>query len=278
VREEDGVTRAFFSQVIDITERKEREARLASDGNDAVWLRRIRDAIDQDRLVLYSQPIVDLISHQTVQHELLLRMRDVDGSIIAPAAFLPVAERYGLIGEIDRWVIRRAAAIAATGVPIQFNLSATSICDPDVVREIEAAIATSGADPSLLIVEVTETAIVGHVDAGRVFAERLRAVGCQLALDDFGTGFGSLSHLKQIPAQHLKIDVEFVRDLTGDDADERVVRGIVGLASEFDQTTTAEGVEDDATLERLRELGVHRAQGYLLGRPQPLADAGLETR
>jgi PAS domain S-box-containing protein len=270
VRRADGQTRAFFSQVIDITERKEREARLGRDGNDAVWLRRIRDAIDHDRLVLYSQPIVDLATGRTVQHELLLRMRDEDGLIIPPGTFLPVAERYGLIGEIDRWVVRRAAAIAATGTPIQFNLSGTSICDPDVVREIAAAIATSGANPALLIVEVTETAVVGNVDAGRIFAERVTALGCQLALDDFGTGFGSLIHLKQIPAQHLKIDIEFVRDLTGDGADERVVRGIVGLAAEFDQTTTAEGVEDHATLTRLRELGVHRAQGYLLGRPVPL--------
>jgi PAS domain S-box-containing protein len=273
VRRADGETRVFFSQVIDITERKEREARLARDGNDAVWLRRLRDAIDQDRLELFSQPIVDLRTGETVQHELLLRMRDENGSIILPGTFLPVAERYGLIGEIDRWVIRRAAGIAATGTPVQFNLSATSICDPDVVRAIEAAIAAAGANPSLLIVEVTETAIVGNVDVGRIFAERVTALGCELALDDFGTGFGSLSHLRQIPAQHLKIDIEFVRDLTGADADERVVRGIVGLAAEFDQTTTAEGVEDHATLERLRELGVHRAQGYLLGHPSPLEDS-----
>jgi EAL domain-containing protein (putative c-di-GMP-specific phosphodiesterase class I) len=188
-----------------------------------------------------------------------------------------VAERYGLISEIDRWVIRRAAAIAATGRPIEFNLSAKSIGDPDVLRELESAIAASGADPSLLIVELTETAVADRVDASRIFAERVRALGCQLALDDFGTGFGRLSDLKNIPAQHLKIDIEFVRDLIRSDADERVVRGIVGLAGEFDQTTTAEGVEDHATLQRLRELGVHRAQGYLLGRPQPLRDVGAGT-
>lgn len=273
VRRADGSVRAFFAQVIDATERREREAKLEHDATDVAWLARIRDAIDNDRLVLYSQPIVDLVSGETIQNELLLRMRDEDGSIIAPASFLPVAERYGLISEIDRWVIRRAAAVAATGTPIQFNLSGKSICDPDVLREIEAAIEDTGADPSLLIVEVTETAIIGQHDVGRVFAERVTALGCQLALDDFGTGFGGLSYLRQIPAQHLKIDIEFVRELTGDDADERVVRGIVGLAGEFDQTTTAEGVEDHATLQRLRELGVHRAQGYLLGRPQPLAEA-----
>jgi PAS domain S-box-containing protein len=273
VRRADGSPRAFFSQVMDITERKGREAQLERDVNEAVWLGRIRDAIDEARLVLYSQPIVDLVTGRTVQHELLLRMRGEDGSIIAPGAFLPVAERYGLISEVDRWVIRRAAAVAATGVPTEFNLSARSICDPDVLREIELAIADSGVDPSLLIVEVTETAMVDHLDAGRAFAERVTALGCQLALDDFGTGFGSLSYLKHIPVQHLKIDMEFVQDLTGEDADERVVRAIVGLASEFDnQTTTAEGVEDHATLQRLRELGVHRAQGYLLGRPQLLPD------
>jgi len=270
-----GKLQAVFTQVIDITQRREHEARFEEDVNDARWLARIRDAIDDDRLVLYSQPIVDLLTGDTVQQELLLRMRAEDGSIIAPGAFLPIAERYGLISEIDRWVIRQAAGLAARGEATEFNLSAASIGDPDVLRELASAIKETGADPSLLVVEVTETAMMNQLDAGRRFAEQVTALGCRLALDDFGTGFASLSYLKQIPAQLLKIDIEFVRDLTHSDTDERLVRGIIGIAREFDQTTIAEGIEDEATLLLLRELGVHLGQGYLFGRPRPLSETSV---
>jgi ketosteroid isomerase-like protein len=126
-------------------------------------------------------------------------------------------------------------------------------------------------DPSLLVVEVTETAFVGQTEAGRAFAERVRELGCRLALDDFGTGFSSLQYLKHLPADHLKIDIDFVRDLTSNETDARVVRGIVALAREFNQTTIAEGVEDEETLLMLRDMGVDLAQGYLFGRPAPMA-------
>jgi PAS domain S-box-containing protein len=268
-----GALKGVFSQVIDITERKEHEAQFEHDVNDALWLGRIRDAIDDDRLVLYSQPIVNLFTGETVQHELLIRIRGEDGTIIAPNEFLPIAERYGLISEIDRWVIRQAVARAAAGEATEFNLSAASIGDPAVLRELSSAIEDTGADPSLLVVEVTETAMMNQLDAGRRFAEQVTALGCRLALDDFGTGFASLSYLKQIPAQLLKIDREFVRDLTQSETDERLVRGIIGIAAEFDQTTIAEGIEDQETLVRLRELGVHLGQGYLFGRPEPQPDA-----
>ena len=273
VRREDGSVQALHSQLVDITDRKDRESQLEHDVEEALWLGRIRDALDEDRLVLYAQPIVDLLTGQTVQHELLLRMIGEDGEIIAPGEFLPAAERYGLISEIDRRVIRKAVAIAAGGVPAEFNLSARSLGDPAVLQELADAIAESGVDPSVLVVEVTETAFLGQTEAGRAFADRVRALGCRLALDDFGTGFSSLSYLKHLPADHLKIDMEFVRELTRSETDARVVRGIVGLAREFHQTTIAEGVEDEATLIMLREMGVDLAQGYLFGRPAPL-DSG----
>lgn len=272
VRRDDGSIEALYSQLVDITDRKEHETQLEHDVGEALWLGRIRDALDEDRLVLYAQPIVDLLTGETVQHELLLRMRSEDGAIIAPGEFLPAAERYGLISEIDRWVIRQAVQIAAEGVPTEFNLSGRSIGDPDILRELAAALDESDVDPSLLVVEVTETALVGQTEAGRAFAERVRELGCRLALDDFGTGFSSLSYLKHLPADHLKIDIDFVRELTSSETDARVVRGIVGLAREFNQTTIAEGVEDEETLILLREMGVDLAQGYLFGRPAPLAD------
>jgi PAS domain S-box-containing protein len=269
IRNVDGSIEALHSQLIDITDRKEREARLERDVADALWLGRIRDALDQDRLLLYEQPIIDLRSGETVQHELLLRMRGDDGAIISPGEFLPVAERYGLISEIDRWVIRQAVEIAAGGTAVEFNLSGRSVGDPDTLRELSAALVATGADPSLLVVEVTETAFMDHTEAAAAFARAVRELGCRLALDDFGTGFNSLSHLKHLPADHLKIDIEFVRELVSSETDARVVRAIVGLAHEFGQTTIAEGVEDEETLTLLQELGVDYVQGYLLGRPAP---------
>jgi PAS domain S-box-containing protein len=270
VHRSDGSPRALFGQIFDITERKEREARHAIEVADTLWLGRIRDALDSDRLVLYSQPVIDLASGRAVQQELLLRMVGEDGSIVAPGEFLPIAERYGLISEIDRWVIREAMAMAANGTRSQFNLSGVSIGSSDVLNEIENSLERTGADPSLLVVEVTETAVMADLDRGRAFIERLTTLGCGVALDDFGTGYSGLTYLKHLPAQHLKIDMGYVQDATRSEAGERMVRGIVGLAREFDLTTTAEGVEDEQTCALLGELGVDRAQGYFFGRPQPL--------
>jgi PAS domain S-box-containing protein len=266
----EGEVEAFYAQKVDITEAKQREAELAHYVSDAIWLGRIRDAIDDDRLLLYEQPIVDLRTGETVQRELLLRMRSEDGTIIAPGEFLPVAERYGLITEIDRLVIRQAVQLAADGKPTQFNLSAASIGDPDILRELSSAIEAAAVDPRLLVVELTETGMMKHGEGGRVFAAQLRALGCGLALDDFGTGFASLSQLKYLDADHVKIDIEFVRDLVRSETDERLIRGIVGFAREFSQITTAEGIEDEQTLAKLRELGVDRGQGYLFSPPRPL--------
>jgi PAS domain S-box-containing protein len=272
VEDGSGAVTALFAQVVDISEQKAREAELESAVAEAGWLGRIRDALDEDRFVLFAQPIVDLSSGETVQHELLIRMRERDGTLVSPCEFLPSAERYGLIGEIDTWVIGQAASLAAGGNAVEINLSGMSMGDPEILEAIEHALETSGADPKLLVFEITETAIVGDLEAGRAFAERLTALGCGFALDDFGTGFGGLTYLKHLPADSLKIDIEFVRDLVTSDADQRLVRAIVDLAHGFGQTTVAEGVEDEQTLQLLRELGVDRVQGYFLGRPGPLEE------
>ncbi|MEA2412968.1 MAG: hypothetical protein QOC77_3529 [Thermoleophilaceae bacterium] len=265
----DGSLRAIFGQVFDITERKDREARHALQTADVQWLERIRSAIRSHRMVLYTQPIIDLASGEPVQQELLLRMVDEDGSVVPPCDFLTIAERWGLMAEIDRWVIRQATAMAARGVRAQFNLSGMSIGDPAVLAEIEESMGTAGVDASLLVVEVTETAIMDRPDSSRAFMERVTALGCGVALDDFGTGFSGLGYLKRLSAQQLKIDIEYVHDATRSEGGERMIRGIVGLAREFDLITTAEGVEDEATRVLMRDLGVDRAQGYLFGRPQP---------
>ncbi len=270
VRRGDGSVETFFTQVVDISAHKEREARLRRDVADGMWLARIRRALDEGGLLLYSQPVVDLASGETVQNELLLRMAGEDGTVWSPGEFLPVAERYGLISEIDRWVVCQAVALAATGTPTEFNLSGHSISDPGILEALERGLESTGADPSLLVVEVTETAVVDQLEEGRRFAERVAELGCGLALDDFGTGFANLNYLKHIPAHHLKIDIEFIRELSQSETDRRLVEGIVAFARAFDQVTIAEGVEDEETLVLLRQLGVDMAQGYLLGRPRPL--------
>src|SRR5262249_7563875 len=144
----------------DITERKQAEASRSRDVETLAIIDQVEAAIVEDRFLLYAQPIVDLRSGETVQHELLLRMREGDGRIVGPGAFLHVAEQYALIGEIDWWVIKHAAEIAAAGAAVELNVSARSIGDLDVLEHIERSIERCGADPSLIVFEITETAIV----------------------------------------------------------------------------------------------------------------------
>jgi EAL domain-containing protein (putative c-di-GMP-specific phosphodiesterase class I) len=256
----------------DISERKRNEDALLREAEKLVWIGRIREALEQDRFLLYAQPIVDVAHGEVVQHELLLRLQEPDGSIVPPGAYLHVAEQYGLIGEIDRWVIERGTEIAATGRPVEINVSGRSLGDRSIVEHIERCIERSGADPRLLVFEITETALVQDEAAGRAFAEQLHALGCKLALDDFGTGYGGFTYLKQLPVDYLKIDIEFVRDLVVNPASRHVVSAVVALAAGFGLQTVAEGVEDAATLELLDDLGVDFAQGYHIARPAPLGE------
>ena len=221
--------------------------------------------------MLHAQPIVDLRTRGTVQHELLLRMVDPTGVIIPPGAFLPVVERYALMLEVDRWVIKQATRLAGEGCPVQMNVSARSVSDPDVLDQIERCIGEHDVAPGTIVFEITETAILEDECAALAFAERVRALGCKLALDDFGTGYGTLTYLKRMPVDYLKLDIEFVSDLLSNDASRHVVQAVVSLARDFGSQTVAEGVEDADTLALLGELGVDQAQGFHLARPAPFA-------
>jgi len=256
----------------DISQRKAHEANLQREADKLSWIGRIQDALAEGRFMLYAQPIVDLGSGASVQHELLLRMRGRDGEIVPPGAYLPIAEQYGLIGDIDRWVIAEGIEIAGTGLPVEINLSALSVGDRGTFDHIETCLHASRADPADIVFEITETAIVGDEQAARIFAERLRTLGCKLALDDFGTGYGGFTYLKQLPIDYLKIDIEFVRDLVTNPGSRHVVEAVVALADGFDLKTVAEGVEDAETGELLVALGVDFAQGYHFARPAPIDD------
>jgi PAS domain S-box-containing protein len=254
----------------DITERKQRQESMERDVETLSWIGRIQDALAEDRFELFGQPIIDLSSGKTVQRELLLRMCEPDGEMVAPAQYLPIAEQYGLIADIDSWVIGRATEIAAEVGPVQLNLSARSIGNPAIVERIEQCLDATGADPASLVFEITETALIADDAAATVFVDRVRAIGCKLALDDFGTGYGGFTYLKHLPVDLLKIDVDFVRDLATNAASRHVVEAVVTLARAFGLQTVAEGVEDAAALQLVSELGVDFAQGYYIARPAPL--------
>ena len=253
----------------DATEEKKEEEALQRELAALSWVGRIRDALDEDRMFLYSQPIVPLVRAHPAE-EVLLRMVDRDGKIVLPGEFLPAAEKYGLIAEIDRWVVGRAIELAAQGRTVECNLSAASLDSPGMLSFIEEEIRRTGADPGDLVFEITETALMTDVRAGAEFARSLADLGCGLAIDDFGTGFGSLVYLKKLPITQLKIDIEFVRDLATNQANRAVVEAIVRLARAFNVRTVAEGIEDDATLECVRAAGVDFGQGFYLGRPAPI--------
>jgi PAS domain S-box-containing protein len=258
----------------DYTEERSERTRVQRELEALSWVGRTRDAIDENRLVLYSQPIVSL-SDGPASQELLLRMVAPDGRIIAPGKFLPAAERYGLIGEIDRWVLTRAIQWAARGQHVEANLSAESITDHELLLVIEDELRATGADPSNIVFELTETALMHDLEAAEAFAHAVVAMGCGLALDDFGTGFASFTYLKRLPVKILKIDIEFVRDLPSNPANQNLVKAIVGLANAFGHQTVAEGVENEETLTLLREYSVDFAQGFHLGRPASMESALL---
>ena len=256
----------------DISQRVEAERELREQAEHARWMARIWDGLEHDHFRLFAQPIIDLTTREVVQHELLLRLDDPDDGIIAPAAFLPTAEAFGLATSIDRWVLARAIGLAAEGHDVEVNLSAQSIDDPSLPHLIQQLLTETGADPRKLVIEMTETAMLADVDAAAHLLTRLRALGCRLALDDFGTGYAAFTYLKRLPVDVLKIDIEFVRDAVQDASSRHVIEAMVALARSFGLLTVAEGVEDAATLELLARLGVDQAQGYHLGRPAPVEE------
>ena len=241
------------------------------------WLERIRAALADDRLVLYAQPIRDLRSGEIGHHELLLRMLGDDGDLIPPGAFLPLAERFGLTPEIDRWVTTRAIELLAADPDgtraLEVNLSGPSLNDSALLHLVEREVARQGVDPRRLIFEVTETAAVANIPLARRFAERLMELGCRFALDDFGAGFGSFYYLKHLPFDYLKIDGEFVAGCLGNRTDQLVIESVVRIARGLGKETIAEFVESAELEEFLRSQGIDYAQGFHVGRPVPIAAA-----
>lgn len=245
---------------------------------------RIRSAIEDHRLTLYAQPILDLQSDEISQYELLLRMVDEKGEVLPPRAFLATAERFGLIQEMDEWVARSAIRLiekhrkAGRELRLEVNLSGRTMGSSGLPKAVAEELAQTSIDPSNLIFEVTETAAIASMDEAREFASLLTDLGCRVALDDFGAGFSSFYYLKYLPLDFLKIDGDFITNLGRNQTDQAVVKAIVELSRNLDKRTIAEFVGDDETVRLLREYGVDFAQGYHIGHPQPVSEMWADVR
>ncbi len=258
------------------------EARKARAMAKLTWSQRIQDALNRDRFVLHLQPILELATGQIKHGELLLRMKGDRGKLIAPGAFLPAAERFGLIHAIDRWVVQRAIQLMAetngSGPRVGINLSGESIVgDPLLLEMIQHELERTGIDPAKLIFEVTETAAIANMPEATDFARGLTSLGCSLALDDFGTGFGSFYYLKHLPVSYVKLDGEFIQNLPRSEVDEHMVKAIVGVSQALGIKTVAESVADEETIGLLQKHKVDYAQGYYVGKPAPLGEAFAES-
>jgi EAL domain-containing protein (putative c-di-GMP-specific phosphodiesterase class I) len=199
-----------------------------------------------------------------------------DGRLVPPTSFLLAAERSTLILDVDRWVLHEAVRELARRqaddpeARLAVNLSARSLTDPQLIEHVAVELAAAGADPCGLVLEITETAAVVNVAQARSFIRAMSELGCELSLDDFGAGFTSLQYLKHLDFDYLKIDGEFVRDLTTSPVNQSIVRAIADLARSLGKRTVAEHVGDRTSLEWLRAHGVDYAQGFHLGLPRPL--------
>lgn len=238
------------------------------------WEERIRWALENDRLVLHFQPVADLHNKSIVHYEVLLRMRGRDDELITPPAFIETAERFGLIREIDRWVLRNAIKEQARRrdqgevVTLAVNISGRHFGSSEIMLLVKESMENYKADPRNIIFEVTETAAVENLAQAREFIDSLRSLGCRFALDDFGIGFSSFHYLRNLPVDFVKIDGSFVRNLHYDAEDRIFVKAMVDLATGLGITCIAEFVENTEIVAILKDLGVGLGQGYHIARPQ----------
>jgi EAL domain-containing protein (putative c-di-GMP-specific phosphodiesterase class I) len=249
--------------------------------SDALAVGRLRSALKGDRLLLHAQRIVPLQDPSLPGgYELLLRLREEDGELVAPGPMIEAAQRYQLLPSIDRWVTERAMQMLAPyrgmlqtrGLGISINVSGQSIGDETFIRSFTQFLKEAGLPRGCISVELTEqAAIINIVDATRMVGI-LTALGCGFALDDFGTGANSLMYLKTLQVSRVKIDGSFIRDILTDRNSQATVKAIVELAKGLGIETVGEYVETAEIAEHVRLLGVDYAQGYAYGRPEPLGE------
>ena len=238
------------------------------------WTQRLKQALREESFTLLAQPIVKLATGETAMQELLLRMRAQDGQLISPDRFLHAAARFGYMPAIDRWVIAQATRMAAAtpGRGLAVNLASKTISEPGLIAYITKQLRASGADPADLIFELAEADVVANLAHARLVCEGLRSLGARVALDDFGSGFSGFSYLKALQVDLLKIDGEFISQLSENQVDQLVVEAIVHVAKGIGLPIVAEHVSSEQLARRLRDLGVCYGQGFYLGRPASIEE------
>lgn len=269
IRSLSGEVTAVCTVGHDVSEARERERAEQRDAEALAWRQRLRASLSEGGLFFHGQPILDLRAGSVHHHELLVRMQ-LNGEVVPPGRFLPYAEESELIRKLDLWAVEQGIRVGER-LPVAINLSARSLGSRELLSAVERGLHHDAALAKNLIFEITETAAAENMRGARELVVELTKMGCGVALDDFGTGYGSFTYLRHLPVNQLKIDMEFIRGISADTADRRVVESMIDVAHNFEMTTVAEGVEDERTLELLRELDVDLVQGYLIGRPQPLA-------
>lgn len=244
--------------------------------NRVYWVDKIEQALADDQFELYFQPILALSNNQVSHYEALVRMRNPTGDVYMPAEFISVAETTGLIRGIDRLVLQKAIAALAVlqrktpDIKLSVNLSGRSFGNPRWLELLQTELAGSHINPAGLIFEITETAAVEDMASARALMEKVIALGCAFSLDDFGVGFASFDYLKQLPVEYVKIDGSFIRNLATNTDDQLFVKALVQAAHGFGKKTVAEFVENAEIVQLLRDYGVDFAQGYHIGRPDPV--------
>jgi EAL domain-containing protein (putative c-di-GMP-specific phosphodiesterase class I) len=238
------------------------------------WVERIHSALEEDSFELMVQPIIRLEDYDIKHFEVLLRMRNKDGSLVSPGQFIAIAEQSGQIVMIDRWVLRHSlkalSKLQDQGITLAVNLSGQSLHDEGLKQYLADELALSGADPHHLILEVTETAAVTDFSTARGVLQTFRDLGCRTALDDFGVGFSSFHYLGQLPVDYIKIDGSFIRSLKISPDSRVIVRAIADIAKGFGKQTIAEFVDQEALLPILKSYGITYGQGFYLGRPESI--------
>ncbi len=244
--------------------------------NRVYWVDKIEQALANDQFELYFQPILALSDNHVSHYEALVRMRNPTGDLYMPAEFINVAETTGLIRGIDRLVLQKAINALSKlqrktpHIKLSVNLSGRSFSNPHWLELLQDELNSSGINPAGLIFEITETAAVEDLASARALMEKVIALGCAFSLDDFGVGFASFDYLKQLPVEYVKIDGSFIRNLATNMDDQLFVKALVQAAHGFGKKTVAEFVENAEIVQLLRDYGVDFAQGYHIGKPDPV--------